>query len=206
MSRCPHCCKYFRSLTKHIYHCPVANQLQSTKKKRRRSPHFPKSSHKIIRQQTSTQEIESALSGDTHCAQKAIVSDQLVNIPSIRDNANQQRIQNQNNNEPIDDNIFSPFDIDDPIPNNNPKSPDNKHQKPHEQKATKRCEEDTNFINQFLKYIDPNASDPFDPEKCEEKDIEFIDSSYKKVGQLPDFILRPTQTIESFWMQPVHVR
>ena len=203
MTRCPHCGKHYSFLQKHLGQgCTVLKQLPSaTKKKRRRSlfSHAPpKSNHKTIRQHTSTQEIELSLSTDTHCAPKSIVSDQLVNIPSIRDRANTTRIQNQINKEANDDTSFSPSDTFDNPPSDifDDQPTDNKHLLPNkqqhklnEQKATWSDTDDSSYMQRFLNYIDTNASDPFDPEKCDEDKIEFLESSYKSVGKLPDFML-----------------
>ena len=192
MPPCPHCGQNYSRLLTHLsLGCHVLTHTQSGKKKKRSSNfhNATKSNKKTIRQYNSTAQIESTLASDTHCAPKSITSQQLFSKPSGRNLATQARISQQKSNNCPEDNLFSTSDdnnifTDDICPDANLKSTSSNKSTPTDVEKN-----DLEFMDQFVRHIDDEARDPFHPDDCEEDDIQFIQSTYKSVGKLPDHIL-----------------
>ena len=201
MPQCPHCFNFFNGLTKHLVRgCPFAPIMSnSSDQKKRKSTtynkhHSPRSN--VIRQRKETRAIETLLSADTHNAPKNVVSDQLSLIPSLRHQVNQKR----NTKIPktfTDTTDLSDDDTNDEFPNksydsisNNSPSTTGQSNENHSPIENNNLEdEDFSFLQRFISFIDPDLSDPFDPDSVVEADLEFINSTHKHIDRLPVNIL-----------------
>ena len=204
MLLCPYCSQEFTNLTAHLNRgCQYAKSQPHTKRKHSTKDSSKRSRSNVIRQSKGTNAIEALLTSDTHNAQKNITSDQLSLIPSIRNRANKKRNPDSTslptNDYPSSDDeslIDFPDESFDYVANQSTISHEestNLHEESDEiHNSTNENnidDEDNSFIEKFIRFIDPDLPDPFDPDSVIEADLDFISSSHQHVGKLPENIL-----------------
>ena len=188
MPTCPYCQITLKSIRHHIGFCKVYAHAKQAKEKRKSAGDVPKHRGNVIRQRLDTQATEASLFADSHNAPRSIVSDHLTLIPSVRNRAKKSchtEFHDHGDSNGCDINFDDPDGHNEPTP---------QYCEPvsgisTEDKERNRNAQDQDFINQFMKFIDPDAPDPFDPDNCDEDELEFITPTFKHVGKLPDNIL-----------------
>lgn len=197
-SQCTYCRKSFQNLYAHQVKCEMKLVIDRMSKQSKRAAMEVVSSRNAIRQKVNTERTAASLLGDTHGAQPSIVSNQLHNVTSMRERANVARASGSKHNQQQDGVVLNPNDS-----NNLPHNPDyndigdddisfglvdydddvsfsedeesSQNANENKSKKTKTEEEDLEFLARFVKYIDPDAKDPFDPDSINEDAMEFVE-------------------------------
>ena len=163
MPSCCHCGRNFprNRLRKHEALCPLASLAPKTAPKRV-SPLPPRRS-KAARQRVDLSAVQASLHEDTHRALPVAPSDQLFS------SLNPSRPLSSPLDPPVlpasslsDD--YAPIDF----------SPDDP-----------AFSDDQAFLRQFLPMIDPDATDPFDPESFDESSLKYLSPRKRFFGKLP---------------------